>query len=375
MNRRRLLKAKTLRPDWTTLGMCLALALIGVVMIFDASNVEGFAQFNNKFHFAFLQLRWLMLGFVLSIITAKLPLAWIKRTATPFMAVTFLLLIAVVIPGVATTVNGAKRWLDIAGVTLQPSELAKLALSVYIPSLLITHGPDLSRFTAITGLTIGLLMLEPDLGTALIIFAISFSLYFFLGAKKSAVVTVIGVSLLAVLLLIVTSPYRLNRLQTYLDPSTDPLGSSYHIRQVLISLGQGGWLGTGIGRSLQKYQYLPEAATDSIFAVLAEETGLVGSLVTIAVFVIIILRGFKRIAIITDPYAQAVATAVIVWIGVQSLGNIASMAAIIPLTGIPLPFLSYGGSTLVTTFLALGLYVNASRFVNPITPLNQRRRS
>lgn len=363
--RNRLHKATHPHKDWATLILCLLLAAFGVILIFNASNVEGFVQFNDKYHFAKLQLTWLSLGLIMSVAIASFPLPLLKKISPALFLVTLILLILVIIPGIGTKVQGARRWLVLGGFRLQPSELVKLTLSLYLPALFIRFGPHLSRFSFITGIVMLLLLLEPDMGTAMIIFTIAAALFFILGAKIKDILIFGLISFMAIGMLIVSSPYRLDRLKTFLEPTTDPLGTSYHIRQVLISLGSGGWFGTGIGRSLQKYQYLPEASTDSIFAVLSEETGLVGGLVVIGLFTLIIFRGFKRISLITDPYAKGVAVAVMVWIGIQALGNIAAMVALIPLTGIPLPFLSYGGSSLLTTLLAIGLYVNASQFTKP----------
>jgi cell division protein FtsW len=205
-------------------------------------------------------------------------------------------------------------------------------------------------------------MLEPDLGTTIVIAGIAFTLFYLAQAPIKQIAVIILSGLLIGSMLILVSPYRRDRLTTFLDPTSDPLGSSYHIRQVLISLGSGGIFGTGFGRSRQKFQFLPEATTDSIFAVIAEETGFIGASIVILIYFMFIYRAFKIVKNIDRPYPQLVASGVLTWFSLQTALNLAAMTSLIPLTGVPLPFISYGGSSLITLMTAVGLLLNSSRY-------------
>lgn len=346
--------------DWGVFVLTLILLTIGLVMVFDASVVEAYVTFGYKFHFVTKQAQWMLVGLVGLVVVSRLPLAWIRSMSQYFFIGTMCLLILVLIPGISQRLQGARRWMSIGPFTLQPSELAKLAVVLYFPSWLTQH-QRLGPFVAMLGSLAILLMLEPDLGTTIILSAVAVMIYFAAGAEYKTLLALMSGGLLLGGALIISSPYRMNRLQTFLDPTSDPLGTSYHLRQILISLGSGGLTGTGIGQSRQKYQYLPEASTDSIFAVLAEEVGFFGSSIVLGLFGAMIWKMFTTVRSIADPYARLVGVGVTVWIGVQTLLNLAAMVSLVPLTGVPLPFISYGGSSLVTLLLAMGLYLNVSR--------------
>lgn len=356
---------KALKPsskaDWWLLIIVIVLLVSGVVFVFDASVVESFVNFGDKFHFAKNQLLWATVGLITLLVMARIPLSLIYKASKPLFILSLILLIAVVIPGIGTKVQGARRWLSFGFLNIQPSELIKLTSILYFPTWL-TPKPRLKPFLGLTGFIMLLLMLEPDLGTTVVIAGVAFTLFFVAKAPLKQVFSIAIVGLLIGALLIISSPYRRQRLNTFIDPTSDPLGSSYHIRQVLISLGSGGVTGTGFGRSRQKYQYLPESTTDSIFAVIAEETGFLGASVIIGLFILFIIRSSIIIRNIGPPYPQLLAVGVVGWISIQTLLNLGAMVSIIPLTGVPLPFISYGGSSLVTILAATGLLLNASRY-------------
>lgn len=348
------------RPDWLILILVLMLLAIGLVMVLDASIIEAYYMFADKYHFLRRQLLWVGIGIAVMITAMIIPLNVIKKAGLPVMGLSLLLLIIVLFPQIGSNVQGARRWIVLGNFVIQPSELTKLASVIYFPTWLIKHqrfGP----FAFLVGLIALLLLLEPDLGTTIIIFIIAFSMYLISGADKKYIIWTLTAGLIFGSLMIVTSPYRLERLKTFIDPASDPLGASYHIRQVLISLGSGGILGTGFGRSRQKFQFLPEATTDSIFAVIGEETGFIGASLVIIIFMALIFRYFKIIAQIEDPYAKLLIAGVVSWIGSQTILNLSAMVALVPLTGVPLPFISYGGSSLVNMLAAVGLSLNASR--------------
>jgi cell division protein FtsW len=370
-HRYQIVKTPTLNFDWLTLGLVMALTLLGVMMVFNASNVDAYYQFGDKFHLMKLQLIWLVVGLAAMGIMIIIPLSYLRKISTLLFTTTLFLLLLVLIPGIGNKIQGARRWLYFGSLSLQPSELIKLVMVIYFPAFLTKH-TKLGPFIAVTLVLFGLLILEPDLGTALIILGVAFFTYFLAGAPMKYLLLIILTLSIFGGVFILTSSYRMARLKTFFNPSADPLGSSYHIRQVILSLGSGGLTGAGIGRSRQKYQYLPEASTDSIFAVTAEETGFLGSLVICGLFAGLYLHGFRQLAHFTNSYTYLVAVAVMSWLSLQTLINIAAMVVLIPLTGVPLPFISYGGSSLVTALMGIGLYLNASRHPD-ITPTLNRR--
>jgi cell division protein FtsW len=257
---------------------------------------------------------------------------------------------------------GARRWINLGFFVLQPAELTKLVLVIYLSAWFSAKEKGrLASFLILMGMVVGLVILEPDLGTAIIIIATAVTLYFFSGAPVTQFLVLIPFLGTGVLALAVFSPYRFRRLTTFLNPESDPQGASYHIRQAVIALGSGGLFGVGIGQSRQKYEYLPEANTDSIFAIIGEEIGFLGAILLIGLFAFVIWRGFRIAKRVTDPFGRFLALGITVWFGYQVAINIAAMVALIPLTGVPLPLISYGGSSLVMMLASLGILVNISR--------------
>lgn len=247
------------------------------------------------------------------------------------------------------------------GVSIQPSEIMKLSIAVYTAKVASKKKQLLSYLIPLV-LVSGLIMLQPDLGTTIVLVFIVFSQMFM---AQINILHLLGVGLIGGLIslgLIVISPYRRDRLTTFFESTQDPLGKSYHIRQVLIALGSGGVFGLGLGQSRQKYLFLPEASTDSIFAVVAEEAGFVGGAFLIILFAYFIYLGINIIKHAPDEFSKILATGIVAWIGGQAFVNIASMVALVPLTGIPLPFISYGGSSLTTVLVATGMLLNISRY-------------
>lgn len=346
--------------DYVLLTVVVILVLFGMLMVYDASVVEAFRVFSDKFYFARLQAQWAVVGIIGLGLASVIPLKLVKRGALPFLLLSLVLLVAVAIPGLGQEVQGARRWLNVGGVTIQPSELVKLSVVIYL-SHWLSKPRSASHFLMLVGLIVLLVMAQPDLGTSVVVTATAMGMYFLSGAPVGTLVLLGVAGAAAGFLLIFTSAYRKQRLLTFLDPSSDPLGASYHIRQILIALGSGGLLGVGIGRSRQKFEYLPEATTDSIFAVMAEEIGFVGGAILIGLFVLLVLRGFRIARAARNPFSQLLAGGITLWIGVQAFLNIATMVALVPLTGVPLPFISYGGSSLITLLTGVGLLLNVSR--------------
>jgi len=339
----------------------LLLLGFGLIMIYSASVAEALRDFGTKWYFVSLQLKWALVGLVLMLLLSRLPVRTWEKLAFPLLVGGLLLLLLVAIPGIGTKVQGARRWLILPGVTLQPSELIKFVEVVYLSSWLTKNKVTLKHFLAFLGLIAGLIMLQPDMGTAIVVTLLAISMYYFTGAPTSHFLVIGSLGVAVVVLLVAIAPYRLARFTTFLDPSKDPHGSSYHIRQVILALGSGGMTGLGVGKSRQKYEYLPEATTDSIFAVVGEELGFIGSTILMGTFIYLLALIFKVATHARNQFSAAVTAGVGSWLGLQVILNLAAMVALTPLTGIPLPLVSYGGSALVTVLAGMGLVLSVIR--------------
>lgn len=321
-------------------------------------------DFGNQYYYLQEQTKWLILGLVIFFVFSLIDYRLWKKIAFPAMIGTIVLLCVVLIPGIGIKALGAKRWINLGFFVLQPAEFAKLSLIMYL-SAWLSGGKQqkLFSFLLLLGVFVGLIMLEPDLGTAMIITLTSLAMFFYSGAALQNFLLILPVIAMGATSLALFSPYRFKRLLTFFNPENDPLGASYHIRQAIIAIGSGGLFGLGLGQSRQKYEYLPEANTDSIFAIIGEEIGFVGCIALIAIYVFLLWRGFRVARRIEDPFGRNLALGIITWIGIQTTINISAMVALIPLTGVPLPFISYGGSSLIIILAACGILVNISRFV------------
>lgn len=338
------------------------LAAVGILMVYDSSVVIALRDFANPYYFVREQVKWLCLGFLAFGIFSRLPYTIFRQFAVPMLVGTLVLLIAVFIPGFGVRALGAHRWLNFGIFIVQPAELAKLTIVVYLAAWFSTKERGrLVAFLLLIGMVVGLVVVEPDLGTAITILGTALALYFLSGAPTGHFVMLLPILLAGIGGLAVVQPYRLRRVLTFLNPEVDPLGSSYQIRQVLLALGSGGLFGVGLGKSRQKYEYLPEANTDSIFAILGEETGFIGTAIVVLLFLFLIWRCFKIARRVNEPFGKMLVLGVGSWIGIQTFVNIGSMVAILPLTGVPLPLISYGGSNLVITLGALGIVYNISK--------------
>ncbi len=343
----------------------LALSLFGLFMIFDASSASALADFGDKFYYLKHQALWLIFGLGFFFFFAFLDYRILRKIALPFMIISWLFLFLVLLPGIGREIYGSRRWLTLGPIGgFQPGELVKLSLIIYLATLLEKKRAFIP-FLVIVGFTLGLLLLEPDLGTASVVVATAFCLYFSAGASLREIGGLLGLGLTLTPLLIWFSPYRRERLLTFLNLSRDTQGASYHVRQVLIALGSGGLFGRGLGQSRQKFLFLPEVTTDSIFAVIAEEFGFLGGLTLIFFFFLLIFRGLKLALVLKDPLAQLLTVGIVFSFGFQALVNLGAMVSLIPLTGVPLPFISYGGSSLVVSLAGMGIVYNISRHHHP----------
>lgn len=354
------LKGGHSRLPLTILIAGILMACFGLVAIYDASVVDAFRTFGDKFHYVKQQSIWILIGIVAALITSNLPVNLLKKYAHVFYGFTLFLMVIVLIPGIGSKFLGARRWIDIGFTLLQPSELLKITLAIYLAKWL-EQERSLKHFLILLGVNLLLIMLQPDLGTAIITISVSFMVYYLSGAKIKEILTFSLILAVAIGAMITLSPYRMQRVKTFLDPTNDPLGASYHINQVLYGLGSGGVSGVGLGRSRQKYAYLPEATTDSIFVIIAEEFGFLGSSLFIITIIGLLMYSFKVAVNVNDKFDKLLSSSISLLFLIQIFVNLSSMVALVPLTGVPLPFISYGGSSLVTNFIALGLLINISK--------------
>lgn len=354
--------------DLTLVGTVLLLVFIGLLIIYDASVVAAFRDFGDKLYYFKNQLVWACVGLVVMTFFSFFDYHKLLKFGPVMLLVSAILLIAVLIPGIGSKVYGARRWIYIAGFNFQPSEIAKLALIMYETAIISKF--EKFRFRLLDSLVVillpalfltGLVVIQPDLGTALIFAGITIAMYFIGGAPIWHFLA--GIPFLAAIAIgsILLHPYRLARVKSFLDPTYDPQGASYQINQILIAVASGGLFGVGIGASRSKFTFIPEVQNDAIFAVVIEELGFVGALFILSLFLFLIYKGIKIAQNALDFQGKILAMGIISLIAIQTLFNLASIVALVPLTGIPLPFISYGGSSLLVTMASIGILVNIAK--------------
>ncbi len=348
--------------DLVLLASVYFITIFGLFMIYDASSYVAFRDFADKYHFIKDQIFWIILGSIALIFFAHFNYKKFYNLALPGLLVSIFLLVLVFIPGLGLKLLGARRWIDLHFFTIQPSELVKLALAVYLAAWFSSKEKNrLPAFLLLLSLILGLVILQPDMGTGIIILLEAIAVYFLSGARViyffilGPIIGFIG------FLVAIFEPYRAARLATFLNFNQDVAESSYHVRQILIALGSGGLMGVGLGNSLQKYAYLPESATDSIFAIIAEELGFLGAVAIILIFIVIIWRGFIIARNANDLFGKLLAGGISTFLAGQILINLAAQTALVPLTGIPLPFISHGGSALIMNLTSIGILLNIKR--------------
>jgi cell division protein FtsW len=349
-----------------TIGLIL---LIGLVMLSSASTVVGYERFGDSNYYIKHQLLYgVLLGCFGFWIATKIDYRFWQRWSFPLLIGTILLLLVVFIPGIGLNIKGSHRWINLGFSTIQPAEIAKLTFLFYLANWLQKRGQGVKDFLygflpfiIMLALVAGLILLEPDFSTMLILCVMAVGV-FFIGGANPWHVGLLGVfSSAFFMLMIKIAPYRAARFTVFLNPESDPQGIGYHINQALLAIGSGGWFGLGLGHSRQKYNFLPEVQGDSIFAIIAEEMGLLFSLCLIALFGYLMLRGFRIARQAPDNFSRYVSAGIVVWIVFQAFFNIAAMVGIVPLTGIPLPFISHGSTAVVSSLFAVGVLVNISK--------------
>lgn len=358
--------------DTVLLLAFVGLTLFGLMMVASASSVVAERFREDQYFYLKHQLFYGGTGGLLAFLVGlSVPYRHWRRLALPGLIASLVLLVLVFIPGLQVAYGGASRWIGIGPITLQPTEITKLAFIIYLAAILEKKGgvirdfkKSVVPFLIIMSVVATLIALQPDIGTLFSIVAIAGAMIFVAGFRVShlALIALGGTALFAALFN--TAAYRVSRILVYLHPELDPQGIGYQINQALLAVGTGGWWGQGFGRSRQKYHYLPEPAGDSIFAIIAEELGFVRTSALLGVFVLIAYRGFRIAAGAPDAFGRLMACGITSWIVIQAFINIGSTIAITPLTGIPLPFISFGGTALVTALLAGGILLNISKYTN-----------
>lgn len=355
-----------MRLDFFLIGIVLGLLAFGLLMVYDASVISAQRDFGDKYYYVRNQSLWVGLGLVMMTGVTFLPLKILKVVARPLVWISIALLILVFIPGIGIKTLGASRWINLGVTRLQPSELAKLALILYLAAWFAMQKGrisfrDLLKLGMTASIIAGLILLQPDLGTAIILISSSLLLYVVAGGPVLHFLAIVPALILGAFGFILIAPYRLARMTTFLHPFEDIRETGYHMYQALLAIGSGGIFGLGIGQSRQKYAFLPEATTDSIFAIIAEEVGFVGASVIVLLFLLLVWRGFRIAFRAKDAFPKLLAAGITCMIGVQAFMNIGSMVAIIPLTGVVLPFVSYGGSSMIVTMVGIGMLLRVAK--------------
>lgn len=361
MNKKKFRKFDRSTFDRQFFYLVLGLTIIGLIFVADISAPQGLNFFNDKYYYLKSQSIAAVIGITMMYILSFINYNFYKKFAYPFFIFSLLLLLLVFIPSLSYSALGARRWISIGSFNFQPSEVIKLSLAIIIAKIAESKKKTITFFAPFV-LVVGLIMLQPDLGTTLVISIMALSQILVSGIPLIHFFGSLVLGLFGVVGLILVSPYRRDRVMTFFENTIDPLGKGYHIRQILLALGSGGFWGVGLGQSRQKYLFLPEASTDSIFAAIAEEIGFMGSFVSILIFAIFIFKAFKIANSAPDTFSKILAVGISSWIGGQIIINISSMVALTPLTGIPLPFFSYGGTSIVMILIGCGILLNISRY-------------
>lgn len=342
----------------------IIMSVIGLIFIFEASAIRASSDFGNSLHYLKYQSIWLLIGLFVMFFFSNFNYKNLYFFSFISLVATVLLLMIVLIPGIGLKAGGARRWIDFGFFNVQPTELSKFAVIVYLSSWFINKEKRrFISFITLVGFLIFLIILQPDMGTAIIVFSLSMIIYYLAGMSLFNLLILIPAAFAGFYLLIKAAPYRLNRLLAFFNPAADPQGISYHINQIFISLSQGGLFGQGFGSSRQKYLFLPEAHTDSIFAIIAEEYGFFGSLILISLYFVFIYKIYHLVRLAPDKQSKLLAAGVFAFFNLQIIINLAGMVGLFPLTGVPLPFLSYGGSNLLISFALIGILLNIEKRV------------
>lgn len=354
--------------DRSVLIATYLLALVGLVMVFSASGVMAESRYGDATYFLKRQALWLLIGFLMLHWAAGQNYAIWKSLTPILLGVTLLLLALVLVPVLGTEINGARRWFRVAGFSVQPAEFCKLVVVLYLAWFLFRKEEDLTNFkkgvlapVLVVGVFSVLVLLEPDMGTAVVMVLVLLTVLFLGGARLHHLVGFVTALVPVAYFLIMESEYRRRRLLSFLDPWQDPQGAGFQLTQSFVALGNGGIMGVGLGEGRQKLFFLPEAHTDFVLALVGEELGFLGTALLIGLFTLIVIKGFRIAGQAPDAYGRYLASGVTLLIGIQALINAGVVAGLLPTKGLTLPFVSYGGSSLIVSFVAVGILLSVSR--------------
>lgn len=357
------------RFDYKLLAIILVLLGFGLAVLYSASTVSSYQRSGvTTYFFAHQVIYGGLLGLVVMYIFSKIDYHVWQRLTPLIILATIVLLIAVLVPGLGYEAGFAKRWIQFGSISMQPAEMAKLALVFYIASWIDKRSHQIKDFVyglipslLIVGIIAGLIIKEPDMGTMLVVTATALIMLFVGGSKIRHLFWILTTGIASFAVLVKIEPYRIARLTAFLNPDIDPKGIGYQINQALVSIGSSGWFGYGYGNSRQKYNFLPEVIGDSIFAVIVEELGFVRGSIAVILYLLFAFRGIQIAKAAPDTFGRMVAVGIVAWISIQTFVNIGAITGLLPLTGIPLPFVSYGSSALVVTLAAMGVLLNISK--------------
>ena len=343
----------------------IILSLFGLLMIYSSSNIWATYKFNDPYKYLKSQGIFLIIGYFLMCFISKIPFNIYKKYSNKILLVCIILLILVLIPGIGTIRNGSRSWFGIGPLGIQPSEFAKLGLIIFTSKYLSNNKikdikTSVLPILMVVILIFGLIMLQPDFGTGIIIVVSIISLLFVSGVNMNFFIKMGLLGLIGIVVLVIIAPYRMARITSFLNPWSDPLGSGFQIIQSLYAIGPGGLLGMGLGNSIQKHFYLPEPQTDFIFSIISEELGFAGVIIVVSLFITIIYRGLKISIKQEDKFAKYLSYGITFSIAFQTILNLMVVVGLIPVTGVTLPFLSYGGSSLLISMIEIGILLNIS---------------
>ncbi len=351
------------RLGWLLFLNTIVLSVMGIFILYESSTYTALLNIGDKYFYVKYQIVWAGLGLIAALIVSRINYKSLYNLALPLLLVSVALLILVFFPGIGLELKGSHRWINLGFFVFQPSEILKITLAIYLAAWLSNkESGRLLAFLILFFVCIFLVAMEPDMGTAFIIAVSSIVVYFLSGSSIKDMGLILLICVVGSILLIKIEPYRVARFTSFQNfDNRDLHNATYHIKQILIALGSGGSFGVGPGKSIQKYAYLPENTSDSIFAIYAEETGFFGSFVLILMFVSQFLLGGLVAARAKSKFGKLLAAGIITFIATQTFVNLASQAVIMPLTGVPLPFISAGGSSLIINFISIGVLLSISR--------------
>ena len=346
----------------------IVLMLFGLLMIYSSSSIWAEYKFGNSFHFCIYQGAFIIIGIILMIFLSRIPVSFYYRHATKLLIISIVLLGLVLIPGVGIIRNGSRSWFGIGGFGIQPSEFVKLTLIIFTSKYLERSNKFLKDYKKgvfpilfILMLIFGLIMLEPDFGTGMIIVVSIIALLFISGVNMKFFFILGGIGIIGIIVLIAIAPYRMDRITSFLNPWSDPLGTGFQIIQSLYAIGPGGLLGMGLFNSRQKHFYLPEPQTDFIFSIISEELGVLGVIIVVSLFAFLLYRVVKIALKSENKFSKYLSFGLIFQIIIQTVLNLSVVIGLIPVTGVTLPFLSYGGSSLLISSISIGIILSISR--------------